>query len=156
MKLLFCSVILVFVIFNAKAQENDSPIESYRNNVVLHTSLSYRDAPFTIEGDFGQIDKLDFKSNLNLAHGIGIAYKWFALNINYKIPSYFRNTDKYGKTTYFDVGLQFSIKKWYFHLDFRDYNGYSIKDASHISPDIQTTSTDFHINSDLRFLFFSL
>lgn len=145
--------ILILVCISSKQtfSQNDSlPYDSYRERVVLNTSLSYRSAPFNLQGDFGSKNKLNYQANLNLIHGIGVAYKWFAININYKLPSYTRNTEKYGKTKYFDVGLRFNIKKLFFLIDFSDYNGYGIKGADGLSDSLEVSPAGYYLNNDLK------
>lgn len=143
-------LVLLFSIFHSFAQNDSLPYSIYKDKIVVHTSLSYHDAPFNLKGNFGDFKKLKYRANLNLIHGIGIAYKWFALNINYKIPSYLGNTEKYGKTKYFDLGFQFNLKSWYFRIDFHDYIGYGIKNAAIISDTLPLSSSNYYLNDKLQ------
>lgn len=147
------SILLFFLIVQHSFAQNDSlPYSDYKDKIVVHTSLSYHDAPFNFKSNFGNFKKLKYRANLNLIHGIGIAYKWFALNINYKIPSYLRNTEDYGKTKYFDLGFQFNLKSWYFRVDFHDYKGYGIKNAANISDTLPRSPSNFYLNDELQSL----
>jgi len=144
-------LITIFLISNLSFGQNDSlPYSSYRERVVLNTSLFYKDAPFNLQGSFDSIQQFNYQANLNLIHGIGVAYKWFSININYKLPSYIRDTEKYGKTKYFDIGLRFNIKKLYFSLNFNDYNGYGIKDADKISDSLPVSPIGYYLNNNLK------
>lgn len=150
-KQLFLVLFIIIFAQNSFSQSEDIPYDSYRDNIVVHTSLTYRDAPFSLKGNFGEVDKLRYKANLNLLHGIGFAYKWFAINLNYKIPSYLRNREKYGETKYFDVGFQFTLKKkLFFRIDFHDYNGYGIKKADAISDDLPLSSANYLLNNEIK------
>lgn len=149
-------LVFFFSIYYSSAQNDTLPYSIYKDKIVVHTSLSLRDAPFDLKGDFGDFKKLKYRSNLNLIHGIGIAYKWFALNINYKIPSYMGNTEKYGKTKYFDLGFQFNLKSWFFRVDFHDYIGYGIKNAGIISDTLPLTSSGYYLNDKLQSMSFAL
>lgn len=148
---------LIFILFiiltvqTSYSQSEDTPYDSFRDNIVVHTSLSFRDAPFTLKGDFGEVDKLKYKANLNLLHGVGFAYKWFAINVNYKIPSYLKNREKYGETKYFDVGFQFTLKrKLFFRVDFHDYNGYGIKKADELSDQLTLSPANYLLNNEMK------
>lgn len=149
-------VILFFLItfsfvYNLSFSQNDSlPFNSYHERVVLSTSFSYKGAPFNLQGSFDSINQLNYQANLNLIHGIGVAYKWFSLNINYKLPNYTRSTEKYGKTKYFDVGLRFNLKKLYFSLNFTDYNGYGIKGADKLSDSLPVSPVGYYLNNNLK------
>ena len=149
-------IVFLFLISHSFAQNDSLPYTIYKDKIVLHTSLSFRNAPFNLKGDFGETNLLKYRANLNLIHGIGIAYKWFALNINYKIPSYLGNTEKYGKTKYFDLGFQFNLKSWFVRVDFHDYIGYGIKNAGIISDTLPISSSDYYLNDKLQSMAISI
>jgi hypothetical protein len=144
--------ILIFYVFSSYsyAQSDSLAYAMHKDRLVIHTSLSIRDAPFSFKDNFGDFDKLSYRANLNIIHGFGVAYKWFALNINYKLPGQLRNTEKFGKTNYFDIGLQFSLKKWFFRVDFHDYIGYGIKKASLISDTLPLTSSGYFLKDRIQ------
>nr|WP_299205633.1 DUF4421 family protein [uncultured Brumimicrobium sp.] len=144
-------ILILFLLSGYTSAQNDSlAYAMHKNRLVVHTSFSIRDAPFSFKDNFGDFDKLTYRANLNVIHGIGVAYKWFAININYKLPGYIRNTEKYGQTKYFDLGLQFSLKNWYFRVDFHDYIGYGIKKANYISDSIPTTTSNYYLNDKIQ------
>ena len=68
MKIGLLILILFFTVHHSLAQNDSLPYSVYRDRVVLHTSLSYRDAPFSLKSDFGEFDKLKYRANLNLIH----------------------------------------------------------------------------------------
>ncbi|WP_107038147.1 DUF4421 family protein [Brumimicrobium mesophilum] len=144
--LIFC----LFLFGYTYSQEERLPYVMYTDNVVAHTSLSLNSAPFKLKDDFGSFDKLKFKHNLNLIHGIGVAYKWFSLEFSYKLPGYVRNTNKFGKTKYFDLGLQFSYKKWDFAISFEEYKGYGIKNAELISNTLPLSPSGYYLNGKIK------
>jgi|SRR5690554_2697178 len=150
MKVILIILINLFLFGFSYSQNDSLGYTMHKNRLVIHTSISIRDAPFSFKDKFGEFDKLNYRANLNVIHGFGVAYKWFALNINYKLPGYVRNTEKYGKTKYFDLGLQFSLKKWYFRVDFHDYIGYGIKKASVISDTLPITSSGYYLNDKIQ------
>ncbi|MBW7867334.1 MAG: DUF4421 family protein [Brumimicrobium sp.] len=136
-----------------KGKEKDTtdtlPFVLYRNKLVLHTAISYKNAPFYLQDKFGTFKQLNYQPNMNLIHGVGIAYKWFSLNINYKLPSSLEKPSYYGKTKYFDARLQFSLKKWYFRIDMHNYKGFGIRNATVISDSIPLTPKNVFVNDGL-------
>lgn len=132
------------------AQTDSSFYKIFRDSWVIHTSIAINDAPFSIKGNFSGNDKLKYRSNLNLTHGIGVAYKWFALNLNYKIPGYLRNTEKYGKTKYFNLGLKFNLKHWFFSLNGYFYRGYGIRNLNNPYDSLYLSSAGYYLNNNLN------
>ncbi|PKR81571.1 hypothetical protein CW751_03335 [Brumimicrobium salinarum] len=144
-------LLFFWVISNFTYAQSDSlAFAMHKNRITVHTSLSLKDAPFSLRDKFGNFKRLNYRANLNVIHGFGIAHKWFAININYKLPGYVRNTEKFGKTNYFDLGVQFSLKKWYFRVDFHDYRGYGIKNASKIADTIPLSTSGYFLNSKIQ------
>ncbi len=110
-----------------------TPFTLYKDKVVLYTDLGFGTSPYTIRFKSAQTDvtKLKFKNNLGLVMGFGGSYKWFALRIGFALTKNLRPIGKFGKTSYFDIGFDFPVKKMYFEFDFRNYKGYAIKNAYH-------------------------
>src|SRR5690554_5420289 len=123
MKVVITLIISVFYLGFLFGQNEGLPYKMFSEKAVVHTSFSLNNAPFKLRDNFGGFDKLNFQHNLNLIQGIGLAYQAFSIEISYKLPGHIRNTDKYGKTRYFDLGLQFSYKNWDFGLSFQEYKG---------------------------------
>ena len=62
--------------------------------------------------------------------GLGFSYKWLTLRLSTGILGHLRPESRFGKTKYFDFGVDFTVKKrFYFDIDFHNYNGYTYKDA---------------------------
>src|SRR5690554_6372669 len=114
MKVVQFILILFLLSGYTSAQDDSLAYAMHKNRLVVHTSLSIRDAPFNFKDNFGELDKLTYRANLNVINGIGVAYKCFAIHIKYKRPGHIRNTETSDQTTYFDLGSQFSLKNWYF------------------------------------------
>jgi len=150
MKVLNTVVLCLFISIFSFSQDNRLPYTMYTDKMVLHTSLSIKNAPFKLQDNFGDFDELNFRPNLNLVQGFGLAYKWFALEISYKLPGHLRNTERFGKTKYFDIGFQFSHKTWDFSLNFIDYKGFGIKNASVISNNLPLSPSEYYLNQGIR------
>jgi len=74
--------------------------------------------------------------------GIGGTYKWFAVRLAFALTKNLKPVSKYGKTSYIDLGFDFPIKKMYFEFDFRNYKGYSIKNADIFNPNLAGDKTN--------------
>ena len=138
------------------AQVDSIPYRMFKDNLVVHSSIGYNAAPFSLSGDFGQIDKLKYRANLNPIMGIGLAYKWFAINVNFKLPGYVRNTNDYGRTNYLDLGVKFGIRKWFFNIDLHAYRGFGVKNANSISGNLPVSDRDVFLNDKLNTFSFSI
>ncbi len=125
----------LFVLLSTKtvqAQTNDSlPFRMFKSDVVLATDFGFYSAPFSLKDNYNLgVEKIKFKNNPKLVMGLGFAYKWFSFRLGFALPVNLRSTKKYGETNYFDIGLRFNIKQTYSTLEFRNYQGFAIKDAS--------------------------
>ena len=159
------SVLICFLCFISAIQAQKSKLDtsefynSYRDKLVLYTDYGFSTSPFNVKfkSSNTNISKLQYKNNLGLIMGIGGAYKWFSLRIGFALSKNLRSVEKYGKTSYIDIGFEFPIKKLHFEADFRNYKGYAIKNVytwnsayslenkNMHGPDINTSS--FSINS---------
>lgn len=117
----------------------DLPYEKYNNKIVLYTDFGYTTAPFSIKYDFTpEVNKLKYRNNYKSIFGFGICYKWFALRLSFALPGSEHNELKYGKTTAYNLGFDFTLKKVFVDVDLRNYQGYVIKHAYKWNP------TDFN------------
>lgn len=153
--LLFFSTSLLS--FSQEEFEDELPYVLWKDKLVLHTSLAYNTAPFSLRYKFNdEIEKLSYKANMNPLLGIGFAYKWMALNIGFKLPGYIKNTAEFGKTKYLDLGFQFAVKKWYFNIDLHNYNGFSLKNAVEIDTSLVANGNSNQLRPGIRSSSFSI
>lgn len=121
----------VFIGLNAFGQSNDTLFYDRYNHVpVVYTDLGFNSAPMKIKFPFSDgISRLRYKNNMNAVSGWGFSYKWFAVRLGLTIPGSLRSVEKYGRTQYFDLGFDFTIKHTFTDVDFRTYHGYAIKNG---------------------------
>lgn len=150
MKVVFVFFLSFTIAAISFGQKESTPYVMYPEKVVLNTSLSINSSPFKLQDNFGKVKQLKFKPNLNLIQGVGVSYKGFSFNISYKLPGHVRDKEKYGKTRFFDLGLQFSLKKWDFTIDFLEYKGYGIQEAKKLSPTLPTSNSGFYLNNKVK------
>jgi len=126
-------LLLIFA-FSSKAQNDSLPYNMYKDRLVLKSSLGYNSAPFSIRGEFGgKKEVLKYRANMNAVLGLGFAYKWLSLNLNFNLPGYIKNTDKFGESQYFDLNINFDAKRWHFSFDLHNYSGFSLLNANRFS-----------------------
>lgn len=160
MKLAHYTLIFLLLLgFDSSSQVTDSlPYNSYRDKIVWYSDLGFKAAPFTIRNDFPNgLKKLSYKHNINPILGFGVHYKWFGLRLGIGLPVQIKSVKKYGRSNYTDLGVKFTIKKTFWDIDAKFYEGFAIKDAykwndtlSKLNPnDLRqnTRTTSFAINS---------
>ena len=115
----------------------------YKNKIVLYSDLGFSTSPYSINFNSANtsITKLKYRNNLGVVMGIGGTYKWFAVRLAFALTKNLKPISKYGKTSYIDLGFDFPIKKMYFEFDFRNYKGYSIKNADLYNPNLAGDNT---------------
>jgi hypothetical protein len=127
------NIVLFFLVTNvnfALCQGDSLPYISYKYNPIVFGDIGLSTAPASIRYPFNNgVKKLHFEHNNKLMIGAGFSYSWFALRVAVAMVGNLKSTKKYGKSNYFDIGTQFTIKKFYSEIGLRNYNGYVIKDA---------------------------
>lgn len=155
-------LLLILLSINSIGFSQDSldsvPYNSYRNKIVLYSDLGFSSAPFTIRSDFdNNVNSLKYRHNQRLIMGLGFAYKWAALRIGFGLPVLLRPVSRFGPSNYLDLGFKFNFRQTFWDFDFRNYNGYVLKDAyqwndtlNSLSPNAKmprTRSTSFSVNT---------
>jgi hypothetical protein len=131
-KIKLSSSLLLLSLFG-RAQESATPIEDFKNKKVLYVDVGYRSAPFNIDCPVGgETVTLKYKNNFRTLLGIGFAYKWFHLRIGFPVLNYVKSVEKWGESNQFNLGLNFTIKKFFFDFDFSTVQGYAIQNYGSI------------------------
>ncbi len=112
-------------------QESTKAYERYTHQFVWFADLGYSTAPFSVKiPEQKGIQRLTLRNNSKMILGIGFSYKWLTLRISSGLLGNLRPLSRYGKTQYFDFGVDFTVKKrFYFDIDFHNYDGYTYKNA---------------------------
>lgn len=148
-------IVLLFLLFapfcllsqgKKKTIRDSVPYTLFNDKLVLYTDIGYASAPFSIKYDFGpEVKRLRYRNNFRTILGLGVTYKWFALRLGFPLPGDVRPVSRYGKTSPFNLGLDFTIKKTFLDIELRRYQGYVIKNAKKWND----TLDDLHPN-DIR------
>lgn len=128
--LLIAVLILSPLVFSQDGHDEE-PYTLHKNQWIWYSDLGYRTSPFNLKYDFSpSINSLKFRHNIKPILGFGVHYKWFAFRIGIGLPLSVYSENKYGQLQTFNLGTQFSVKKSFIDLDFRNNVGYVIKNAN--------------------------
>lgn len=121
---------LLFSSLNYAQEAETEAYTLYKERLILSSDFGFSSAPFSIKHDFpNSLKSLRFKHNLKPTIGFGINYRWFSIRLGLGLPGHFRPLSRFGESDYLDLGLNFTTKKMYWDLDFRNYRGYVIMNA---------------------------
>lgn len=121
---------VVCCVYISYSQNDTLPYERYDQHYIVYTDVGFSTAPMKIKYPFANgIDKIKFVSNSKMVWGIGFAHKWFNLRLGLNLPLTLRSQKKFGPTTNYDLGFDFSLKQFFFDVDLHYYQGYNLKNA---------------------------
>ena len=84
----------------------------------MFQDLGFKTTPFTISGVFNKnIESLTYINNPRLMYSIGAKYKWISGRVSIAIFGNMLSLKKYGKTNQFNIGFNFTIRKYFFDVD---------------------------------------
>ncbi len=127
----FVFLLLILSHLSFSQMENDSlPYRLFKDKIVLYSDLGYTAAPFNLKYEFSdQVNKLQYKNNFRAVLGLGGSYKWFSIRLGIPLPIEMRSAGRFGHTLPINLGVDFTIKRTFVDVDFRNFTGYAIKDA---------------------------
>lgn len=129
--------------FYARVQDSLPPIEDFKNKKVLYVDVGYNSAPFSIDCPVGNESiRLKYKNNFKTLLGIGFAYKWFHVRIGVPVFNYLKSTEKWGTSNQFNLGFNFSLKKFFFDFDFKTVQGYAIQNYAALDSNYTPSYSD--------------
>jgi hypothetical protein len=105
----------------------DSLYTIYKKRLIISLETGFNSSPLSFDLKYGDVKKISFVPNPPWIIKPSISYYGVTLGIGFKLPANLLSTSKYTKTSYFDVALNFAIKKRvYFGLDFQYYKGFTL------------------------------
>jgi|GEM_PF-5512489 len=123
---LLAIICLVSVFVNGQSYQ-DSLYTLYKKRLIVSVETGFNSSPLSFDLKYGKVKSITFIPNPPLVIKPSISYYGVTLGIGFKLPVNILSTSKYTKTSYFDVGLNFTIKKRiYFGLDFQYYKGFTL------------------------------
>lgn len=113
-------------------RDSSSVYTLYRLNPIVAVDFGLNTAPFNIKYPFSDpnIKALKFRHNMKGMMGVAVAYKWFSLRLGAGIFRNMRPISLYGKSNYIDLGLQCSFRNFHGEMDYRQYYGYALRNAT--------------------------
>jgi len=126
---LFHFIMLTSLAF-AEADSTQLPYTSYRNHPIVFMDFGFSDAPADIKYPFANyVNSISYRHNNKMMLGIGFSHRWFALRVGAALIGNSKPVSQFGKSRYIDIGTQFSVKRVYAEIDFRNYSGYVLRNA---------------------------
>jgi hypothetical protein len=153
----FLLSVIVFTSFRAFGQKDTIlPYELYDDKLVLYTDLGFNSAPSSIIYPFNStVGKLKLRNNYNALLGLGFSYKWLSFRFSFAIPGASRAKSRYGTSNYYNLGFDFSLKRFFFDIDLQGNNGYAFKNAYKWNDSLNKLKPNI-IREDLNTFSFSL
>jgi hypothetical protein len=128
--LVLCVALSSFSTSFSQVKKDSLPYRLFNDKIVLYSDFGYTGAPFTLKYPFQDgVDNLHYKNNFRAILGLGGSYKWFSMRVGIPLPIEIRSAGRFGHTLPINLGVDFTIKKTFFDVDFRNFKGYAIKDA---------------------------
>lgn len=153
----FLLSVIVFTSFGAFGQKDTIlPYELYDDKLVLYTDLGFNSAPSSIIYPFNStVEKLKLRNNYNALLGLGFSYKWLSFRFSFAVPGASRAKSRYGTSNYYNLGFDFSLKRFFFDIDLQGNNGYAFKNAYKWNDSLNKLKPNI-IREDLNTFSFSL
>lgn len=127
LKKLVLFFILLNVFFNATAQKDSLPYTLFKEKILFYQDLSFSTTPIVISGEFKKnIQTITYINNPRLMLSIGGTYKWLSGRLSVAIFGNMLSIKEYGKTSQFNLGFNFTVRKNYFEVDLTTAKGYAV------------------------------
>lgn len=122
------SLLLILFSFLLYGQEADTlNYTVYKKRLIVTMESGFNNSPLEFNFGKGKVKKIKFTPNPPWILKPSISYYGVTLGLGFKLPASLLSTSKYTKTTYFDVGLNFSIKsRAFISLNFKYYKGFTL------------------------------
>ena len=125
-------------------------IENYNSQLALRFVLPKRFDQFTLKNTLSN-KKYVYKANEHYGIGIGITYKWLAVDLSLNPDFTQRNTEKFGETKEFNLKGSAYLKRHVIDTYLRWYKGYYVSNAEDVISDWEP-GTPYPLRPDLSTL----
>ncbi len=119
-------------------------IERYPHKLTARLFFSFQNASLRINA--GNLDKIEYRPNVNVQVGLAGYWKWFGLVLSIDNPFYKSDKAKYGNTSTLDLRFSAFGRSFAAELFLQQYKGFYISyperpdDTKYIIPDMATFS----------------
>ena len=123
-------ICFLIVTFHSFSQKDTLPYKTFKKCLVSYVDVGYRSAPFTFYYPFSkEINKLQYKNNFKPIVGFGASYSWISFRLSFSLPFNIKSEEKFGKSKFVDLGVDFTFKKTFWDIDAMTSTGYAILNA---------------------------
>lgn len=122
-------------------------IENYNSKLVLRLVFPKRVDQFTLKNTLTN-KKYVYKANEHYGIGIGVTYKWLAVDLSINPAFTQRDVEKFGKTEEFNLKGSAYLKRHVIDAYFRRYKGYYVGNPSEVISDWMPND-QYPIRSDI-------
>jgi hypothetical protein len=113
--------------FSTLAQNDSLPYTLFKEKILFYQDLGFNTTPIVISGAFkNNIQSITYINNPRFMLSIGGTYKWLSGRLSVAIFGNMLSLKEYGKTSQFNLGFNFSVKKNYFEVDLNFAAGYTL------------------------------
>ncbi len=111
--------------------QNDSvPYTLFKDKIIFFQDLGFNTTPFVISGNLNHsLKSITYINNPRLMLSIGGTYKWLSGRLSVAVFGNMLSLKEYGKSSQFNIGCNFTVKKNYFDVELITASGYTILDA---------------------------
>jgi hypothetical protein len=115
-----------------KRKSDSLAYRTFSDELVVYSDYGFGTAPFSIkfENKFVEKQSIRYRNNYQTVLGLGFSYKWLSLRFGIPIPGNLRPISKFGRSESFNLGFDFSFKKFHFDVALRSNSGYAVKNAN--------------------------
>jgi hypothetical protein len=137
---------LLYFSFSNLAQNDSLPYTLFKEKILFYQDLGFNTTPIVISGEFkNNLKSITYINNPRLILSLGGTYKWISGRLSVAIFGNMLSLKEYGKTSQFNLGFNFSVKKNYFEVDLNFAAGYTLLNSNkwsnsnhQILPDMNT------------------
>lgn len=151
MKYIF-TILFLTILFYSKAQKIDTCfVEPCKKKISMRTHYNFRNYSFVLKSSNNSEALVKYAPNLRNALGFGATYYNIALNLLVKLPDSEKKIFNLGNTEYYDIRLNFNLRKFYNTFYYKNYSVFYLKDNDVLISTIQkeplVTRTDIELTS---------
>lgn len=94
--------------------------------------------------------EVKYKPNENVTIGLGVGYRWFALDLGFTLPGMNKDDDVFGKTERTDIQANIYMHKFVLDFNLQDYQGYYGSNPQLYDPTFDPMNPVYPIRPDIH------
>lgn len=128
--------------FEYRGRCEDGNFRSFDDDVTIRTflevpvySFGFQDISSQKRSDAIDGKLIEFEPNISTNFGLGIAYLGYGISGSLPLSNANNDTNKYGKTSYFDFQFNYASRRWGADFFYQNYRGFYLKDPEKFAND---------------------